>query len=556
MILGRRAVRPVRSGSLLLACLLLTLVGRAPAGAAEVVSAAPDGVRLTLYRADTLPPLVRALNSGRGLALVTETRTVDLPAGPSRLAFEGVVDTLVPQTLQLQGLPGAVSESDFDYDLLSAGSLVAKSIGSEVQVVRTDPRTGRIQTQDGVLRSGPDGVMLQTTQGVEALRCSGLPEKLIFSRAPQGLAARPTLSIRTTTPQAGRYRISLSYLATGFDWSATYVASLAPDGRSLALDGWLTLQNGAATGFVDAPTDLVAGRLARTGDDEPVRPSRRMLEAACWRSDPWWRVMQGASIIVTARRKFSPRMVLMEDVAPAMPRAALPPPPAPPPMAKSSDLGDYKLYTLPEPTTVAASQTKQIRFLARPSAAFERFYVYQAPSPDTKPSPDTRTRVTLAFRNMPGDGLGEPLPSGRVAIMAPAPGGRIIFAAGDHLDDTPIGLPFELSLGRASQVQARAETGRIGPDGSGAAEPFARVQTPRPRAWSVNVALTNTGEASVVIELRQPRGDDLQVTSGRRTPPAGPGNGQVAHHHAAARLQAVSLRLSGALSVYAAQASR
>ena len=35
-------------------------------------------------------------------------------------------------------------------------------------------------------------------------------------------------------------------------------------------------------------------------------------------------------------------------------------------IAEEEDLGDYKLYNTPEPTTVAAYQTKQIAFLDKP----------------------------------------------------------------------------------------------------------------------------------------------------------------------------------------------
>ena len=47
-------------------------------------------------------------------------------------------------------------------------------------------------------------------------------------------------------------------------------------------------------------------------------------------------------------------------------------------LAEQGELGDYKIYTLPEPTTVAARQTKQVRFLDQPSVTYERVYQVQA----------------------------------------------------------------------------------------------------------------------------------------------------------------------------------
>ena len=62
--------------------LMLLLAGATTARAQqiEVVSAQPDSVSVTIYR-DLF-------------ALVTETRTVDLPEGPVTVSFDGVVETL------------------------------------------------------------------------------------------------------------------------------------------------------------------------------------------------------------------------------------------------------------------------------------------------------------------------------------------------------------------------------------------------------------------------------------------------------------------------------
>jgi hypothetical protein len=44
-----------------------------------------------------------------GFALVTETRTVSLPAGENRLRFPGVADGIEPASAILAGLPGGVA---------------------------------------------------------------------------------------------------------------------------------------------------------------------------------------------------------------------------------------------------------------------------------------------------------------------------------------------------------------------------------------------------------------------------------------------------------------
>jgi hypothetical protein len=472
--------------------------------AADAVSAGPDTVRVTFYRGEGLPFAVRRLTGGSGLALVTETRTVDLPAGSARLELKGVADTLAPQSVRLTGLPGPVAESDFDYDLLSPGALVAKSVGQPVRLVRTDPKSGRMQDRPAVIRSGPDGVVLQTADGVEALRCSGLPERLVFDRPPPGLADRPTLSVRTASPAAGRYRLELSYLAAGFDWSADYVAELSPDGERLHLSGWLTLRNGSGTGFADAPTAVVAGELARTGDDQPVETLARAVEPACWPSEPWWKLLEMNDVVVVTGSRLR-RMAVAEAIVPPQlvpPAPAPAPPPPPPPMAKETDLGDYKLYTLPEPTTVAARQTKQVRFLDQPSVRFERLFVVRAPPRQTSPAGIDGAERVLRLRNTEAMGLGQPLPSGRVVVMAPGPDGSPGLLGRDRLKDTPADLPLELSLGRSSEVLFRGSSTLLPRRGSSDAP-----------HWSVALQLTNAGDRPAVVEVREPGADRIDLTA-------------------------------------------
>jgi hypothetical protein len=243
----------------------LALAFAAPA-VADVVSPAPEAVTVTVYR--DRPMSAEQLRSEddddtSGLAMITETRTVDLPAGRTRVSFEGVADEIIPASAKLEGLPGRLIEHDFDYDLLSPGALIERSLGQGVTLRRTNPKTGKVTEEAATLRSGPDGVVVVTAAGgVEALGCGAGPQALVFDHLPPGLADKPTLSVVADTPAAGRYQLKLSYLTVRMSWSADYVARLAPDERSLDLTGWLTLSNRTGDSFAGAPTSVVAGALS------------------------------------------------------------------------------------------------------------------------------------------------------------------------------------------------------------------------------------------------------------------------------------------------------
>lgn len=413
----------------------LALLSASPAGA-EVVSEAPDAVSVTVYREGQARAAdMYEVSTGEGLALITETRTVTLPAGETRLKFRGVADTMVAQTTSLEGLPGEMVERNQDYDLLSPGSLLEQSVGRTVRVVRTNPATGAQTDERALVRSDARGVVLDFGGGrVEALRCSGLPERLVFGELPPELADKPTFSVLARTASPGRYKVRLSYLATGISWAADYVAKIAPDGRTLDLSGWITLANRTSATLAQAPTQVVAGNLSRDAGTVPVEAEARPI-----RNDCWWRDEPTA-------QRFAP------------------PPPSPTAMpsiveelvvtgsfvARQSELGDYKLYTLPEPTTVAANQVKQVRFLDQRGVRFERLYRFEL-DPEPEGEEIVHPKVLLRMQNRRSDGLGVPLPQGNAAVMERV-AGRMVFAGEDAVRDTAVGLPFEITFGAAQDV--------------------------------------------------------------------------------------------------------
>jgi len=482
-----------RRGSILTLGLALTALA-APALADTIASPAAETTTVTLYRAGSTPfqslqPWRREQALKKGLIMVTETRTVTLPAGRHTLRFDAVADGLIPQSAAVEGLPGGVIERNYDYALLSPGTLLERSLNQPIGIVRTNARTGRQTAENAIVRQGPNGVVLQTARGVEALGCSGGAERLVFDHIPAGLSDKPSLSTLIDVPTATTVKLTLSYLAIGVNWQADYVARIAPDGKTLDLTGWLTLVNSSGTSFVNAPTQAVAGKLSRVPVNIP-KADTKAIRRACWPMD------------TTTHGRSPP--------PPPPPPFLQPPMPAPPMMAmagareeitvtaqraklaEQSELGDYKLYTLPEPVTVAARQTKQVAFLDQKGVAFQRLYMVAVnPWDDYGDNAFSAASVVLRFENKASQGLGKALPSGALAVMETR-GGRPAFAGEQALRDVPVGQPFDLEIGKAMDVTVRPRV---------AAETRLRSGRVR-RTYEVDMASAKT--APIVIELRQP----------------------------------------------------
>jgi len=432
--------------------LLAGLLAAASPAVATVASPGADHVALTVYRDPSRSRQQRMdLRWLGGFALVTETRTLHVPAGDAVLRFEGVADGIIPASAIVTGLPGGVIEKNRDARLLSPGALVDGTLGRDVTLRRTDRKTGKVVEEGATIVAGPgEGVVLETSSGIETLRCAGLPVGLKYGGVPDGLSARPVLSVTTRSPIAADVTVTLSYLAGGFDWSASYVGTVAPNGRTLDLFAWLTLANGNAEGWSDVQLQVVAGRLQRRYIREIAAAAMR-LELHCFplgtttsdlpaikpyrQSDD-----EEGDIVVTAARRMAPMAFAL--AAPAPP----PPPPPPPP---PEDLGDLKLYRVPEMIDVSPNGQKQVALLVQPHVTFERVYrarlnIWQAV--DAMPA-----TIALRFSNDEKSGLGIPLPAGTTTLYQTRDGARLLIGTG-AIGDTAKGEKGRLTAGISYQL--------------------------------------------------------------------------------------------------------
>ncbi|HEX8525398.1 DUF4139 domain-containing protein, partial [Allosphingosinicella sp.] len=436
----------------------LTLLAAAPAaGQAVSTSPGPEKVSVTVYR-DPGRQAGQPLNPGwpSGYALITERRTVDIPAGDAEIRFEGVAGGIQPESAIVTGLPDGVIEKNQDSWLLSPGSLLDASLGRRVHIRRTSRASGEVTETEAVIRSGAGGaVVLETPSGIEALRCTGLPETLVYDRIPAGLSARPTLSVRVRSSAAARATITLSYLSAGFDWQADYIAEVSRDGSRIDLFAWLTLANGDPTGFVEADTQAVAGKLNREAAE------RRSAEAPPLNLECW---PQGTTTSDLAEFQPPPPMAIMvtgSRVARANLESAVPVTSIGGEeffQAGQEELGDLKLYRIPEPVTVAAKSQKQVALLRRTRIPVELAYRWYAAGEATH-----GLAPTFVTRNREEERLGLPLPAGRIDFYE-IQGGRRVLVGRGALDDIAVGEPVELETGVSTDVVLTVVRERDGAD--------------------------------------------------------------------------------------------
>ncbi|HEX6742440.1 MAG TPA: DUF4139 domain-containing protein [Sphingomicrobium sp.] len=405
------------------------------------------------------------------LALVQDVRQLAIPAGRSRQEFRDVSGQIRAETVSFAAADTAIVEQNFDYDLLSPAKLMEKAVGKTVTIVRVNPATGAETREAAKVLATNGGVVLQIGERIEVLRDDGLPVRVIFDRVPDNLRARPTLSVTVDSSRAGTRPAKLTYLTPGLGWRADYVALFDEAAGKIDAQGWITLSNNTGTTYTNADVVMVGGTPNQSGN-----------------------------------RGYG-------DYAPP-----------PPPMRRAGTesgtrarLGDYYLYPLPERTTIANAQTKQVSFLDVQGASASKAYEYRLNWMQTIDTPQSASTV-IKFSNSSRGGLGDQLPTGTVRVYLRDAKGQPQFIGESVIPHTPMGSELAIRTGEAFDVKVKSavmkreritsdefeRTGRYRITSSRTGTEVVTVER-SPVYWRTTMAytLTNARPAPVTVDLVQ-----------------------------------------------------
>jgi hypothetical protein len=396
-------------------------------------SAADRTLSVTIYAGD--------------LALVQDRRDIDVTGGRQRIEFQDVSAHIRPETVSLAANDITIIEQNFDFDLLTPAKLMEKAVGRVVTIVRVNPATGVETREQAQVLATNGGVILKIGERIEVLRDDGLPVRVIFDKVPDNLRARPTLSVTVNSAHAGKRAATLSYLTPGLGWRADYVALYDESASKLDVQGWVTLTNSSGTTYDNAQTLLVAGS-PNLVDGQPgqVRYNSRTARPT----------LQQAGTEHGAREQ----------------------------------LGDYYLYPLPERTTIANLQTKQVSFLDVHGVPAEHGYEFTNGWLATNPTPQS-AKAVYSFSTSAHAGLGDQLPAGVLRFYMRDKRGDLQFIGESAIDHTPMGSVLSLATGDAFDVKVRSTV-----DKRTSLGPF---------EWQTDMhyKLTNALPKSIVITLLQ-----------------------------------------------------
>jgi len=356
-----------------------------------------------------------------GYAIVRHDRQYDLERGVQNLRITDVAELIDPTTVTFTSLDQPdtrVLEQSFQFDLVSQARLLQRYLGQRITVEQ--PRGDQVDLLQGTLVGIGDGLTLQLDDGsVQAVRSYG---NIRFPELPGGLITRPTLEWLLDSPAAGPQRTRIAYETSGMTWWADYTVVYDESAScTMDLSAWVTIINQSGASYEDARLKLIAGDVNRAERSSP------------------------------AKRNVVYRMAMDEAVATA-------------PFAEQAFF-EYHLYTLQRPATLPDQSTRQLQLL--PAAHGLRcskelvfaptlqqaFHGHRQLDQDYARYPQGDVNVFLRFANDEENGLGVPLPAGRIRVMqTDRADDSLEFIGEDVIDHTPRDEEVRITMGNAFDV--------------------------------------------------------------------------------------------------------
>ena len=344
------------------------------------------------------------------IGLVKELREISIAQGESEVDFKDVPSRIDPTSVHFvsRTAPGAVAilEQNYQYDLVSASKLLEKYVDNKVTVFTKEEKVfeGMLLSFDGQsLVLAPEG-----KQGPVTVVSMEQVRDISFPALPGGLITKPTLVWKLLCEKPGKHNVEVSYLTEGLDWHAEYVAVSDAKDESVRLNGWVSVDNRSGATYKDAKLKVVAGAIHRV-TPAPMRVRKALPEEA----------LSYQAVAGMEERPFF----------------------------------EYHLYSLPRTTTIRNNEVKQISLFPETKANVKKVFTY-----DGQQNPQ-EVRITLEMVNSEAEGLGMPLPEGKVRVYKEDIDKSLEFVGEDAVKHTPKGEKLRLYLGNAFDVVGeRTET--------------------------------------------------------------------------------------------------
>ncbi len=354
---------------------------------------AESSVAVTIYNQD--------------LGLVKDVRELEFQKGKSVIKFTDVAAQIDPTSVHFKPVDVAdkvaILEQNYQYDLVSSTKILQKYIDKEIELfTKAGAPSGQDKSYKGQLLSySQDNLTIKESDG--AIRIVRLNEvrDMYFPSLPEGLITKPTLVWLLDSQVSGKRKAEVSYLTSGINWHAEYVAVVDQLDQNLELAGWVSLDNRSGATYEEAKVKLIAGEVHRVREEMiPLRLGKG--EA-------------------------------MEMAAGA-------------PQFEEKPFFEYHLYTLLRPSTIKDNEIKQVSLFPTTNVKVKKIFTYDGAREEKS------VKVEVEFKNSQAEGLGMPLPKGKIRVYKADVDKSLEFVGEDLIDHTPKDEKVRVFLGNAFDI--------------------------------------------------------------------------------------------------------
>ncbi len=335
------------------------------------------------------------------LAIVKIADEMRFEKGFQIISFTDVSERIDPTSVLFSAEEKNVNiiEQNFRYDLVNSQKVLERYIDKAITIWVKEG-----ELIEGILQSVKGDVVIKGKDGGIKIVKIGAIERFEFPELPEGLITRPTLFWKLFSEKGLKTNTEVSYMTGGFDWHAEYTAVVSDDEREMEISSWISVNNNSGATFEDATLKLVAGEVHR------IRPG------------------------IPIRREIAAKATLMQEEA----RVGF----------EERELFEYHLYELQGRTTVNNAEIKQIALFPVTTTKVRKLLIYDSWKNAI------RVSANIEFTNSEKDGMGMPLPAGKVRVYKHDTDGAIEFVGEDALYHTPKNEKVRLMLGTSFDIVA------------------------------------------------------------------------------------------------------
>lgn len=449
-----------------------------------ILSAAVSMVALSTQAAQTELTIYN-----QDLALIKKAQKLNLQKGANEIVFDEAARQMRPESAFIYGNGIKVLEQNYDYAGINYLTMLNANLGKEVKTVRQNPETGANIFEKATLLA-VDGTtpILKFDYGVE----SNFNGRVVFEEVPAGLNSEPVLRAKVEAAEAGEKDLNLAYLASGFSWQANYVAKVNDD-KTLSVLGRVSLNNTSGSDYNDVSVNLIAGDVNVVNTIQP-------------------RIMYKAAMMNTMARGVAAEAAADGAV-----------------MDMPESLNGYYVYKIPQKTSLKDGQIKQVSFIDAPAVKYKkRAEINSGLYFGTSKSfyKDVHPTVVYNFANNKDDGLGMPLPQGKISFYDADKSGALQFVGENTIDNKAEGQKITIKLGKFFDVYANGKITEVKEIGTPKQTVLTNgsCRTATTYAYDISYDVTNKSNEAVDVVLKQPLPDKAKIMDESLKGEAGDGN--------------------------------